>query len=142
MSRPELETLVRKEGLEDLVTFWGSVPPEEIPRFTALADGLVASLNDSPDLGLTVPAKIASYMAAGKPLLASMDGEGAAAVERSGGGLASPACDEAALAGNMLRLYRMAPEVRARLGRASYAWYESHYTRAALLAQLERFILE
>ena len=142
MSRPELETLVKNEGLEDLVTFWGSVPPEEVPRFTALADGLVASLNDSPDLGLTVPAKIASYMAAAKPLLASMDGEGAAAVSMSGGGLASPACDETALAENMLRLYRMEPAARQRMGRAAYAWYESHYTRAALLAQLERFILE
>ena len=113
-----------------------------MPRFTALADGLVASLNDSPDLGLTVPAKIASYMAAGKPVLASMNGEGAAAVEMSGGGWASPACDEAALAQNMLRLYRLEPDARARMGRAAFAWYEGHYTRAALLAQLERFILE
>ena len=42
----------------------------------------------------------------------------------------------------MLRLYRMEPSARARMGRAAFAWYESHYTRAALLAALERFILE
>ena len=65
-----------------------------------------------------------------------------ALVEMSGGGWASPACDEAALAQNMLRLYRLEPDARARMGRAAFAWYEGHYTRAALLAQLERFILE
>ena len=38
---------------------------------TTLADALLISLSDSPDLGLTVPGKLASYMAAGKPVLAS-----------------------------------------------------------------------
>ena len=39
---------------------------------------------------MTVPAKIASYMAAAKPLLAGMDGEGARAVEPPDAGFASP----------------------------------------------------
>ena len=72
-----------------------------MPRFTALADALLISLSDSPDLGLTVPGKLASYMAAAKPVLASMNGAGYAAVLESGGGLVSPACDQKALADNI-----------------------------------------
>ena len=75
MSRPALEELVHRRGAEDLVTFWGSVAPTEIPAFCAVADGLVCPLADSPDLGMTVPAKLASYMASGKPVLASITGE-------------------------------------------------------------------
>lgn len=73
MSRAALEAKVKELHAEDAVTFYGSVPATDIPKFTALADALIVCLSDSPDLGLTVPAKVASYMAAGKPVLASMD---------------------------------------------------------------------
>lgn len=105
MSRAALEAKVKELHAEDAVTFYGSVPATDIPKFTALADALIVCLSDSPDLGLTVPAKVASYMAAGKPVLASMDGAGNAAVAAAGG-LSSPACDAAALADNLLALTR------------------------------------
>ncbi len=103
---------------EDAVTFYGSVPATDIPKFTALADALIVCLSDSPDLGLTVPAKVASYMAAGKPVLASMDGAGNAAVAAAGG-LSSPACDAAALADNLLALTRMDAAQRAAMGQSA-----------------------
>ena len=84
MSRAALEAKVKELHAEDAVTFYGSVPATDIPKFTALADALIVCLSDSPDLGLTVPAKVASYMAAGKPVLASMDGAGNAAVAAAG----------------------------------------------------------
>ena len=89
MSRESLQALARELNAGDAVTFYGSVPAREIPKFTALADALLISLSDSPDLGLTVPGKLASYMAAGKPVVASMNGAGQAAVAESGGGLVS-----------------------------------------------------
>ena len=112
MSRAALEAKVKELHAEDAVTFYGSVPATDIPKFTALADALIVCLSDSPDLGLTVPAKVASYMAAGKPVLASMDGAGNAAVAAAGG-LSSPACDAAALADNLLALTRMDAAQRA-----------------------------
>lgn len=141
MSRPALEKLTEELQLEDSVTFYGSVPPEKIPAINGFADALLVSLSDSPDLGLTVPAKIASCMAAGKPLLASMNGEGARAVAESGGGLVSPACDANSLAENMLTLCRMDPSQRAKMGQKAKAYYESYYRRAELLRQIETFIL-
>ena len=90
MSRAALEAKVKELHAEDAVTFYGSVPATDIPKFTALADALIVCLSDSPDLGLTVPAKVASYMAAGKPVLASMDGAGNAAVAAAGRGSAPP----------------------------------------------------
>ena len=69
MSRAALEAKVKELHAEDAVMFYGSVPATDIPKFTALADALLISLSDSPDLGLTVPGKLASYMAAGKQVL-------------------------------------------------------------------------
>lgn len=141
MSRAALEAKVKELHAEDAVTFYGSVPATDIPKFTALADALIVCLSDSPDLGLTVPAKVASYMAAGKPVLASMDGAGNAAVAAAGG-LSSPACDAAALADNLLALTRMDTAQRAAMGQSAKEYYLAHYRRSELLRKLEHFILE
>ena len=141
MSRAALEAKVKELHAEDAVTFYSSVPATDIPKFTALADALIVCLSDSPDLGLTVPAKVASYMAAGKPVLASMDGAGNAAVAAAGG-LSSPACDSAALADNLLALTRMDAAQRAAMGQSAKDYYLAHYRRSELLRKLEHFILE
>ena len=141
MSRAALEAKVKELHAEDAVTFYGSVPATDIPKFTALADALIVCLSDSPDLGLTVPAKVASYMAAGKPVLASMDGAGNAAVAAAGG-LSSPACDAAALADNLLALTRMDAAQRAAMGQSAKEYYLAHYRRSELLRKLKHFILE
>ena len=141
MSRAALEAKVKELHAEDAVTFYGSVPATDIPKFTALADALIVCLSDSPDLGLTVPAKVASYMAAGKPVLASMDGAGNAAVAAAGG-LSSPACDAAALADNLLALARMDAAQHAAMGQSAKEYYLAHYRRSELLRKLEHFILE
>lgn len=141
MSRAALEAKVKELHAEDAVTFYGSVPATDIPKFTALADALIVCLSDSPDLGLTVPAKVASYMAAGKPVLASMDGTGNAAVAAAGG-LSSPACDAAALTDNLLTLTRMDAAQRAAMGQSAKEYYLAHYRRSELLRKLEHFILE
>ena len=141
MSRAALEAKVKELHAEAAVTFYGSVPATDIPKFTALADALIVCLSDSPDLGLTVPAKVASYMAAGKPVLASMDGAGNAAVAAAGG-LSSPACDAAALADNLLALTRMDAAQRAAMGQSAKEYYLAHYRRSELLRKLEHFILE
>ena len=140
MSRTALERFVHDHDAQDYVTFYGSVPAADIPRFTELADGLIVSLSDSPDLGLTVPAKVASYMAAGKPVLASMDGAGFAAVQAAGG-LSSPACNAPALAANLNRLYALSAEERGAMGAKAKEYYLAHYRRAQLLRRLEDFIL-
>ncbi len=141
MSRAALEALTAALGAEQYIHFTGSVPPTDIPKYTALADALVVSLSDSADLGLTVPGKLASCLAAGRPLLASLDGAGAAAA-REAGGLVSPACDVRALTENILRLHAMPADARAALGAAAKEAYQSHYRRSVLLRQLEAFILE
>lgn len=141
MSRPALEKLVKDKQAEEFITFYGSVPPQKIPEFCALADGLICPLADSPDLGMTIPAKLASYMASGTPILASITGEGAAAVQQADCGFATPAGDAAALADAMIQLYQLPPQRREELGKNAFQWYQSHYQRSTLLSQLKDFVL-
>ena len=142
MSRDELEKLTDELDARSFVTFWGSVPPTDIPRFSALADALVVSLSDSPDLGLTVPAKVASCMASGKPVLGSLDGEGYAALKEADCGPVCPACNVDALADAMVQLCRADAGTLARWGQNAKGYYQAHYRRSELLRQLENFLLE
>ena len=140
MSRTALEKLVQEKNAQEFITFYGSVAPQRIPEFCALADGLICPLADSPDLGMTIPAKLASYMASGTPILASITGEGALAVQQANCGFASPAGDVNALANSMLALANCSEEQRKELGANGFAWYNTHYKREILLNQLRDFI--
>ena len=140
MSRAALEQQAQELALGDSVRFYGSVAPTAVPALAGACDALLVSLSDSPDLGLTIPAKLASCMAAAKPLLVSINGEGAAAAAESGGALVSPACNAPALAENLLRLASMPVEERAAMGKAAFAYYHSHYRRDMLLQKLEEFL--
>lgn len=141
MSREALLERISAEGLDSYFSYEGPHPAEDVPRYHTLADALVACLAGTEDLGLTIPAKITSYCAAGRPVLASMDGEGARVVQEAGCGFASPAGDAEALTENLLRLYRMSPGERAELGRRGRAYNAAHFDRKTLLRQLTDFIL-
>ena len=142
MSREGLQALAAELNDPDAVTFYGSVPAQQVPAFTSLADALLISLADTPDLGMTIPGKLASYMAAGKPVVAAMNGAGAEAVRQSGGGLVSAACDEDALTRNLLTLCAMSATQRQEMGQKAKEYYEKHYRRAELLRRVETFILQ
>ncbi|NLW79533.1 MAG: glycosyltransferase family 4 protein [Ruminococcaceae bacterium] len=142
MSREALAQAIKAEGLDAHFEFCGQVPPEEIPRWTGMADALFAGLTQSENLGLTVPAKITSYLAAGRPLLVAMEGEGARVAQESGAALVSGAGDAEALAANIEALLDMPADQRAAMGTAGRAAWQAHYRRAPLLKALERFILE
>ncbi len=140
MSRAALKQQAERLQLGGWVQFYGSVAPTQIPALAAQADALLIPLSASADLGLTTPAKLASCMAAAKPLLVSIDGEGARAAAESGGALVSAASDAAALAQNILALAALPKTQRDAMGEASHAYYKKHFDRNTLLKQIEAFI--
>lgn len=123
----------------DNVVLAGRYPSEEMPQFLTRAQGLIVSLKCNEIYAQTVPAKVQSYLSAGKPILASIDGEGARVVQEAKAGLVSPAEDAQGLAANIEQLYAMDAEERARLGAAGRQYFLEHFelkAQAARLAEL------
>ncbi len=133
---------VRDRGLEDRVHFLGQQPPETMPHFFAAADALLVSLKREPIFALTVPGRLQSYLACGRPVLAMLDGEGARVVEEAEAGLVCPAGDAEALAANVTRLAALSPEERERLGANARRYAETHFDRERLFYRLEGWINE
>lgn len=134
---------VRSRGLTQ-VQLAGRLPPEQMPAVFEQADALLVSLTGGPALKLTVPSKIQAYLAAGRPILASMDGEGARVVQAAGAGLASAAEDAAGLAAAALALQAMTPAQRQGMGEAGRRYYAEHYEperlARALVGHFERAV--
>lgn len=130
---------VEQRGLTDSVLMLGRYPLERMPSFYTHADALLVSLRDEPIFSMTIPGKLQSYLAAGKPVLAMLDGEGADLVQRSGAGLACRAGDGRSLADAVLKLALMSDEERKMMGNKALEVNKSEFDRATLISKLERW---
>jgi len=140
MSRKWLEEEVKKEGLADNFVFIGHIPIKEVPKFTHLADGLVACLNKSEMLDCTLPAKVFSYYAAGRPLLLSMDGEIQKIVRESKAGFVVDSEDSDSFAGAVITLYHTSEEERLSMGEAAKDYYFKYFERNMNMNKLVKFM--
>jgi glycosyltransferase involved in cell wall biosynthesis len=126
---------VKARGLTNL-HLPGRFPMQTMPGLMQKAAALLVSLADEPIFAATVPNKVQAYMAAGRPILACLNGEGARLVQEAGAGIAVAAQDAAALAEAVLRLYRMPEEERAALGDNGRGYFKANFEHNALVDEL------
>ncbi len=83
-----------KEKLKaENVVFYGRKPVEELKDVFANSDALIVTLKDNEVLSSSFPGKIQSYMAAGKPIIAAVNGEAMNIINEAKCGFCSPAED-------------------------------------------------
>ncbi len=133
---------VQRRGLGNNVHLLGKYPVATMPRFFALADALLVTLKRDPIFRLTIPSKIQSYLACGRPIIAALDGEGARVVEEAGAGMTAPAEDPVALADTILNMYRMPSERRIAMGASGRSYFLANFERNLLLDRLDRQMKE
>jgi glycosyltransferase involved in cell wall biosynthesis len=139
--REWITTEVRARRLSDTVHLLGRFAPGEMPKLFAGVDGLLVTLCRDPVLALTIPSKVQSYLAVGKPIIAALDGEGAAIIEEAGAGLCAPAEDSKALAAQVLALSAMEPELRSDMGRRGREYFLAQFRADMLVDRLEGWLL-
>jgi glycosyltransferase involved in cell wall biosynthesis len=107
-----------------------------MPAVFAHSDGLLVSLAKKDSLSWTVPCKVQAYLAAGKPIVAALDGEGAAIVRESGAGLVCPTENAQRLAACIVELYEMSDGERNEMGVKGRLYAEEHYHPTKIVRQL------
>lgn len=126
---------VQARGLTNL-HLPGRFPINTMPGLMQKAGALLVTLANEPIFALTVPNKVQAYMAAGRPILACLNGEGARLVEEAQAGMSVPAQDPKALAVAVMKLYRMSPEERAHLGANGRRYFKAHFDHDKLVDEL------
>ena len=79
--------LIKEKKLDHKFYFLGSHPPEDMPNYFACGDGLLITLKRADIFSYTIPGKLQSYLACGKPLVGSLDGIGKKIIENSNSGI-------------------------------------------------------
>jgi len=133
---------IKSRGLINAVHLLGRHLPETMPAFFAQADAMLVTLRKEPIFELTVPGKIQSYMACGKPIVAAVDGEGGRIIIESGAGLAASSGDADALAQSVLDMYRLPREEREAMGMRGQQFCADNFDRDMLINRLEGWMGE
>ena len=81
----------------DNVVFYGQKPLEEMPKLYKLADAMLVALEDKPYANMTIPGKVQSYMAVGRPVIGAINGSCANYINDNGIGYTCQSGDVEAL---------------------------------------------
>ena len=133
VERPRLER--QAAGLSN-VRFVPMQPKEMYPHVLGAADACLVTLRAEVSTP-TVPSKMATIMAAGRPVLASLPtADASKLVNEARAGLVVPPGDARALAGAVLQLLQD-PDGAQKMGRSGRVYAEEHLSREACVGQLE-----
>ncbi|EIC29685.1 MULTISPECIES: glycosyltransferase family 4 protein [Methylomicrobium] len=133
--QPWLEQQKSGKALDNLLLA-GRFPPEAMGPIFRRAKGLLVTLKRDQIFSCVIPSKIQAYLAAGRPILAALDGEGAKVVEEARAGLTCPAEDAEALAECIRKLHAMDDAERDALGRSGRAYFLEQFEMAAQTQRL------
>ena len=114
------------QGLTN-ITFHGRKPLEQMPPYYAMADAFLISLVDDPGMSMNFPGKVQSYMAAGKPVVGSINGETARIIREADCGICAKAEDAEGLA-QAIRRVASDPQLRKTQGENALGYYRDHFT--------------
>jgi len=98
------------------------------------------SLQKGKILNSTIPAKLQTYMNLGKPILASIAGEGKSIIVKANCGLVSPPNNHIHLAKNITNLAKMSNAKLQQLGRNSKLFYKNNFNQKKILNSLDEVI--
>lgn len=118
------------------VSFHGRHPIEEMPAYYSRADAMVATFANSPILGYTLPRKIQSYMAAGKPVIGTVTGEARRVLDDAKCGFCCEAEDVLGLVECCRKMASLSSEERAVLGERAEKYCNDHYSRESFFTTL------
>lgn len=133
-----LKAMAKRLELDNVI-FHGRHPASEMPKFYAMADAMIVLLTADRNISRTLPGKVQTYMAAGKPILAAANGETPQIIEQAKCGYCSPAEDSKAFA-KAVEMFINDPD-KDRLGVNAIIYYEQHFTKQMFMDRLEKELI-
>lgn len=117
----------------DNVIFCGQRPLEDMPGLYKIADAMLVTLEDKPYANMTIPGKVQSYMAAGKPIIGAINGSCANFINNNNVGYTCSSGDSVALANLIKNLDLKELQV---IGEHSKDVYSKKYSKSIFMKRL------
>lgn len=134
LSKKGCEELADKYKLEN-IKFYGYFDVKEMPRFYDLADAFLITMVDNEVVNSTLPAKVQSYMLAGKPILGAIGGEVKEVINDARCGLCCDALDYE----NFAKIILEASKSKKinEWSKNSYEYYKNNFDKDKCIKKLE-----
>lgn len=136
--RDRLRQDASERGLDTMLEVRDRVPLEKAARYMAASDALLVPLEDHPVFRKFIPSKLFDAMAAGRPVLLSVDGEAREIMETAGAGLyyAAESAEGLVAAIDELR----SSNCREEMGYRGRSYVVEHFTRAEQARRMAGFL--
>lgn len=136
-----LDDFIEHNGLKNNAFTLGRYPAETMPAFFKQADAMLVTLKGGfRHLEMVVPARLQSYMSAGRPVLAMLGEGGAEIIKESGCGYVVPAGDSKALAQVIRDKVLTNKEEFEAMGTKGRKYYEANFKLDMCIDNLVRII--
>lgn len=128
---------VEELDLCDTVFLLGRYPVEDMPNLFIHADVMLVSLKDTAIFSLTIPSKIQSYMAFGKPIVSMINGIGNEIITKANCGYTATAGDFNSLAENVIQLSEIDKSILSTKGECGKRYYQECFSKKRIIDCLE-----
>jgi glycosyltransferase involved in cell wall biosynthesis len=132
-----LKNSIKTADVGEYFNFISRKPAEEISNYLAFADALLITLSKNDVFAITLPAKVQSCFACGKPIIVSADGEAQLAVNEAKAGLCSDAEDVNGFVKNIKAFIDMSQEQRGELSRNALDYAMAHFDKKKQMDRLD-----
>lgn len=139
VARPRLRRVV-DELQAGNVRFVDPVAREEMPAVYADADFALVSLKDIPVFRGTIPSKFQAVLAAGVPVISTVQGDVREIVDGSGLGLSADAESVASLTEAFRAAAALSPQERGALAEHSRAFYAANFSKESGISKIEQVL--
>lgn len=137
-SKRKCEELSNSLGINN-ITFHGQHPITEMPKFYELADAFLVTLKNNKMISYTLPGKVQSYMASGKPIIGAINGETSIVIKEAKCGLCSPAENYKELASN-IRLFAKEKDIHHVYGENARRYYDNNFSKKIYMDKLNHIL--
>ena len=111
-----------------------------MPYYFSCADGLLITLKKADIFSYTIPGKLQSYLACGKPIIGALDGIGNKIISESNSGFTCDAENHKLLAENILKLYILSKDQKEKLSNNALAYFKNNFNKHYLIDRLEQIL--
>ncbi len=133
--------LAESTGAGKIIKFYGPKPFNEAKEYYKLADACILTLDGSNHIGDTLPGKVQTYMAAGKPIFGAMNGAGFEVINESACGKCVYAGDSEGLSDIMIE-YIKNKDKYTMMGTNAKQYFEKHFTEEQHFKSLEDMFIK
>lgn len=133
----QVKGLIGKYGLADTVVYHGIVPSNEVAKYFVNASALVVPLANTPSpVSKTIPNKLVSSLYYGKPIIASIGGDGKTILQEARGTIfAGEKPEEISLA--FIDFFSLDDAKKREMGDNNAAYFQNHFEFEKVMDQLE-----